>query len=186
MTISRSAHLTTTIISGCYWPSSSGTQHQGRMHSFTAVCFYSCSPWQVPGLSASPKCQWELQLLPEFSRLEYLWQLDSDKLYSNIVSELYLFALLPLNPKAHDQMTLNIRSSQDWQFCRQSPSYLKNRAITCMHTQAPTQQLQKLLPSRQVSQTCKRYTYSRSQLLKSINPEDMGCCAPTLEFSVLY
>lgn len=91
---------TTTITSGCYCPSCSGLQHKGSMHSFTAVCFHSWSSWQVPGLSASPKCQGELQLLPEFSRLACLWQLDSDKFCSNILPELYLSALLPLNPKS--------------------------------------------------------------------------------------
>lgn len=55
-----------------------------------------------------------------------------------------------------------------------------------MHPQA-LRQLQKLLASRQASQMCKRYTHSRSQLLKSKTPEDaMDCCASTLEFLRLY
>lgn len=49
---------TTTITSRHYQPSCSGSQHKGRMPSFTAVCFHSSSPRQVPGLVASPKCQW--------------------------------------------------------------------------------------------------------------------------------
>lgn len=31
----------TITTSGCYWPSCSGPQHKGRMHSFTAVSFHS-------------------------------------------------------------------------------------------------------------------------------------------------
>lgn len=96
----KSSTQTPTITSGCHWPSCSGPQHKRRMLSFTAVCFHSCNPWQVPGLSASPKCQRELQLPPEFTKLACLWQLESDKLCSNVLPELYPFALLPPNPKS--------------------------------------------------------------------------------------
>lgn len=89
--------------------------------------------------------------------------------------------------KAHDEMTLNIRSSQDWQLWKQSPSYLKYRAITCTVPQAPKQQLQKNTGKQAGFSEYRRYTHSRSQLLKSITLEDvMDCYASTLEFLVLY
>lgn len=60
--------------------------------------------------------------------------------YQNYICLLYFLWIL----KSHDQMTLNIRSSQDWQLWKQSPSYLKYRAITYMHPQTPRQHLQKM------------------------------------------
>lgn len=106
---------TTTITSRHYRPSCSGSQREGRMPSFTAVCFHSSSPQQVPGLVASPKCQWRSSVASTLHQTRIcLQRFDSDKLCSNILPESQLFALLPLYSKsALLDDPQNIRSSKD-------------------------------------------------------------------------
>lgn len=137
------------------------------MLSFTVVPFHSSSPWQVHGLVASLECQWSSLVASTHHQIHIcFWQFDSDKLCFNALPELQLFALPPLYHKSALLGDSKCKEQQD-------PSYLKCRAITCVHSQAPTQQLPGIQAGEQASQTCRKYTQSREACYLTLQPQKM-------------
>lgn len=123
--------MTTTIISGCYWPQRSGSEHNRKMPSFTSTYFSPDSPPQVPRLTFNLKCKWRCSITSTVYQQTFIcfWQPDSDNLQYNILPESQLFVLSPLQ-----FITAVLGDSQQGLTTpKQSPSYPTCRVTTSIY-----------------------------------------------------